>query len=470
MANFKRYLLIPDPIYDSIHIPERLEELIENPLFQRLRFLKQLAFSYLIYPSTTHTRFEHSLGVFHLTHLTLNKLRIELKSRVVVPKKYLDDISSIDLIDSARLKLFDKIVKEENIQYIYETLIAALYHDIGHSAFGHVINILNKRNPNYPKLSNDKLYVKEILGEKTLLNKLINDFSEKIQKDHRCDKIKVENIIEMITRGRHKEPDLNFLGELIHSSIDLDRIDYLNRDCFYSGIINAKIPYNYLISNIRIVPHIRTRKDKQREVHFYLCFDKQARYSLEFILISRYFMYNQIYHHYKEKIVENMITKAIEISIKEGDLEYNQLFKLNDETALQALKRNKKAKNIVEKIYERKIYYPVLKTNFLELDDIVKLKLIEEDLDDFNFIRVWEEKLAEKIGLDSMDVIIDIPTSSYYETAVLLWDEDKQELLNFEDHSQFSNIKLTPMEYVLCAISRKDKIKEAKKELFNTLD
>jgi len=146
------------------------------------------------------------------------------------------------------------------------------------------------------------------------------------------------------------------------------------------------------------------------------------------------------------------------------------LFKLNDETALQALKRNKKAKNIVEKIYERKIYYPVLKTNFLELDDIVKLKLIEEDLDDFNFIRVWEEKLAEKIGLDSMDVIIDIPTSSYYETAVLLWDEDKQELLNFEDHTQFSNISLNPMEYVLCAISRKDKIKEAKKELFNTLD
>jgi len=319
LANFKRYLLIPDPIYDSIHIPERLEKLIENPLFQRLRFLKQLAFSYLIYPSTTHTRFEHSLGIFHLTYLTLNKLRIELKSRIVVHKKYLDDISSIDLIDSAKLKLYDKIVKEENIQYIHETLIAALYHDIGHSAFGHVINILNKRNPNYPKLSNDKLYVKEILGEKTLLNKSINDFSEKIQKDHGCDKIKVENIIEMITRGRHKEPDLNFLGELIHSSIDLDRIDYLNRDCFYSGIINAKIPYNYLISNIRIVPHIRTRKDKQREVHFYLCFDKQARYSLEFILISRYFMYNQIYHHYKEKIVENMITKAIEISIKEGD-------------------------------------------------------------------------------------------------------------------------------------------------------
>lgn len=470
MSYQRKYKLIPDPIYDSVYIQERLMNLIDNPYFQRLRFLKQLAFSFLVYPSTTHTRLEHSLGVFHLANLTINKLRLEIDSRIVIPSSYNNKDKKV--INKAIVNLTNKLTEKRYSHYLFEFLISALYHDIGHSVFGHVINVFNKRNSDYEKLMDDKKYVKELLTDPNKpLIKLIEDFSDKLQKDTNCESININNIIKMITEGRNIEHDLHFLGELIHSSIDLDRLDYLNRDCYYSGIINAKIPYNYIISNIKIVPYI-VLKDEQKEVHFYLCFDDSAKYSIEFLLISRYFMYNQIYHHYKEKIAENMFIKALEINLKTNKLnfEYKHLFEKNDEEILQIFKNFDGSNDIIKRIYNRELYFPIKTKDISEIDSNIKPKLVEIDPNDYRFIKKWEQNLAETIGLDEKDVLIDIPSSTYYETRVLLWNKREEKIINFEDSTQFSNIRLNPIEYVLCAVSDKKKVKEAEQELFNTLD
>lgn len=445
---------------------------IDNPIFQRLRFLKQLSFAYLIYPSATHTRFEHSLGVYHLTNLTLNKLKLELSERIVTPKNYEENEYTKSLIEKAKIKLNNKLNKPKNQKYVIETLIAALYHDIGNGAFGHVIDSINKRNPNFKESYNDKSYAKRIfdnIESNDDLKSVFNELNEELVKIG-IQEVKPDNIIEMITKGRHPEPDLNFLGELIHSSIDLDRIDYINRDCYYSGLINAKIPYNYIISNMRIVPYIRIRKDKKEEVHFYLCFDKSAIYSLEFLLVARYLMYNQVYHQFKEKIVENMVIKAIELSIDENQFNYLDLFEKNDEETLITLKNNARTNEIIDRIYKRKLYFPAVIKRYSELNEFEKMKLIKENIpSDYSSIRIWERNLAKKLNLAEEDVIIDLPISKYYETNVLLWDEDTKNLLNFEDHTQFANIQFKTIDYILCAVSKEEKVKEAHDELFKTI-
>ncbi len=468
------YITIPDPIYDSIRFNRHHLRFIKNTCFQRLRSIRQLSCAYLVFPALNHTRYEHSLGVYHLTSMTLNRIVNEFSdeyfsdNRLVIPKIYEKDNDLINLIREKEEILKEKIKKPN---YIFETLIAALYHDIGQSAFGHLINVFNNRNPKIEGIKNDKDQSRKLILSNPELSKIFKSYNDSLIKK-KLPTINKEHIVAMITEGSHPVPELNFLGELIHSSIDLDRLDYLNRDCYYSGIINANIPYNFIISNIRIFPYVIHSVDgKDPVVLFKLCYDKSALFSIEFLLISRYFMYNQIYHDPIEKIAENMIVKAIEININDGTLEYEKLFTYTDEELLTLLKKNEKTRKTISNLTNGNFYYLVESRRYPQLNEIEKNKIRNLGFGSIRleFLKEWEKNLAESLGIDEKDVIIDLPKTTYYDSKISLWDEESKSITEFSEHTSFKNIFPNSINYILCAISEKKKILEAKKKLFEVI-
>ena len=236
-----RYKYIADPIYDSIHIPGSLLSFINNPIFQNLRYKKQLSCAHLVYPSANHTRFEHSLGVFHLADLFLEKFLPELNKRIKIPHYF----SADEISNQIRPKI-EELRKDLSLgllqHYSYEFLIGALYHDIGQSAFSHLIDNVKKRNPDL-KILNDKEYSETLIRENQDIVEIFSLFNNKLKSklenlfpsvnQFNDLGINIENIISMITKGSHLKPHLYFLGELLNSSIDFDRIDYLNRDSYF---------------------------------------------------------------------------------------------------------------------------------------------------------------------------------------------------------------------------------------------
>jgi len=239
-----------DPVHGFITIPhELIFDIIEHPYFQRLRRIKQLGFSDYVYPGALHTRFHHALGAFHLMRKALNILKIKGV----------------------------KITEQEELS----ASIAILLHDIGHGPFSHTLEHIL-----IPKVSHEsvsKIYMKE-------LNKQF--------------KGKLKMAIDIFEGTYPKQ----FLHQLVSSQLDVDRLDYLTRDSFFTGVNEGVIAYDRIIEMFNV-------KDDQ------LVIDEKGIYSIENFLIARRLMYWQVYLHKTVLCVEQMMIKAIERAkdlIREG--------------------------------------------------------------------------------------------------------------------------------------------------------
>jgi HD superfamily phosphohydrolase len=237
--------IINDPIYGFVDIPnELLFDIIQHPYFQRLRRISQMGLSFLVYPGAHHTRFHHAIGAMHLMQTALNTLKN--KDVEITPEE------------------------EE------ATLIAILLHDIGHGAFSHALeySIIN-------------------ISHETISLKLMQELNEEFNG-------KLDLAIQIFSGKYHKK----FLLELISSQIDVDRLDYLRRDSFYSGVIEGQVNSDRLIKMFNV-------KDNQ------LVIDEKGIYSVEKFIISRRLMYWQVYLHKTgmmlEKILEKILARAVEL-------------------------------------------------------------------------------------------------------------------------------------------------------------
>ncbi len=234
--------IINDPIYGFIDIPNDLIfDIIQHPYFQRLRRISQMGLSYLVYPGAHHTRFHHALGAMHLMQTAINVLKYK----------------NIAITD-----------EEEQA-----ALIAILLHDIGHGPFSHALEY------SIIDVSHEQISL-------AFMNELNRIFNGQL------------SLAITIFKGQYHK---KFLTELISSQVDVDRLDYLRRDSFYSGVIEGQVNSERLIKMLNV-------KDNQ------LVIDEKGIYSVEKFIISRRLMYWQVYFHKTslmlEKVLEKILTRV----------------------------------------------------------------------------------------------------------------------------------------------------------------
>jgi uncharacterized protein len=233
--------IINDPVHGFITIDDPLIfEIISHPYYQRLRRIHQMAFASLVYPGAVHTRLHHSLGAYHLMGLALNELR----------NKGIE------------------ITKEEE----QGAKIAILLHDIGHGPYSHALEKKLIRGVHHEDISILMLQ---------LLNEQFNG--------------QLKNAIDIFT-GEYKK---QFLHQLISGQLDVDRMDYLTRDSFFTGVIEGAIGYD------RILKMLTVHEGE-------LMIEEKAIYTVEKFLVSRRLMYWQVYLHKTVIAAEKMLVNIIE--------------------------------------------------------------------------------------------------------------------------------------------------------------
>lgn len=245
--------IINDPVYGFINIPgDLIFDLIENPWFQRLRNIRQLGLTSFVYPGANHSRFQHCLGAMHLMEMAISTLRS--KGTYISPEE------------------------EEAV------FCAILLHDSGHGPFSHALE-----NSIISGITHEDLSL--------LLMKELNErFGGRL-----------ELAIE-IFKGNYKR---RFLHDLIAGQIDMDRLDYLRRDSFFTGVIEGSVGSDRIIRMLNVV------NDE-------LVVDEKGIYSLEKFLIARRLMYWQVYMHKtviaSETLLVNVLKRAKQLASEGRDL------------------------------------------------------------------------------------------------------------------------------------------------------
>ncbi|HJX71096.1 MAG TPA: HD domain-containing protein [Bacteroidales bacterium] len=233
--------IINDPIYGFIKIPSRLVyELIEHPLVQRLRRIKQLGLTYYVYPGATHTRFQHALGAVYLMDQAIHNLRLK----------------GLEITD----------VEAEAV------LVAILLHDIGHGPFSHALE-----ESIIPQITHEDLSA-------LLMQKLNEECNGKL---------------ELALRIFDNRYGKKFLHQLVSSQLDMDRLDYLRRDSFFTGVTEG------VIGSDRIIKMLDVVNDQ-------LVVEAKGIYSIEKFLVARRLMYWQVYFHKTVIAAEFLLVKLLQ--------------------------------------------------------------------------------------------------------------------------------------------------------------
>ncbi len=240
MNQINKLKILNDPIYGFISIPNPfVYDLIQHPYFQRLRRISQMGLSYLVYPGAHHTRFHHALGCMHIMQKAIEVLRFK---GVSISKD------------------------EEN-----GLLVAILLHDIGHGPFSHAMEHSIVEDVNHEAIS------------LLFMNKLNDEFGGKLSL-----------AIQIFKGDYHRK----FMLQLISSQLDMDRMDYLKRDSFYSGVAEGNISSDRLIQMMTVV------NDQ-------LVIEEKGIYSVEKFLMARRLMYWQVYFHKTSLVAELILTKVL---------------------------------------------------------------------------------------------------------------------------------------------------------------
>jgi HD superfamily phosphohydrolase len=233
--------IINDPVHGFVTVSDPLiYEIISHPWFQRLRRINQMAMSYLVYPGAVHSRLHHALGAYHLMQSAL----FELKQKGV------------------------EITEEEE----QGAKIAILLHDVGHGPFSHALESLLVKN----------------LGHETLSMMIMEELNMEMQG-------KLQTAIDIFKNSYPKK----FLHQLISGQLDVDRMDYLTRDSFFSGVIEGMIGCDRILKMLTV---------HQGE----LMVEEKGIYTIEEFLVSRRLMYWQVYQHKTVLSAEMTLVKILE--------------------------------------------------------------------------------------------------------------------------------------------------------------
>ena len=253
MSQRNKLKILNDPIYGFISIPNALLfDIIEHKYFQRLRRISQMGVSFLVYPGAHHTRFHHALGCMHLMQKAVRVLRFK----------------GVEISDEEAIAL----------------QIAILLHDIGHGPFSHAMEHSIVNGISHEQIS------------ELFMERMNTDFNQNL------------TLAIAIFRGHYGR---KFMHQLISSQLDMDRLDYLKRDSFYTGVAEGAINSERLITMLNVV------NDE-------LVVEMKGIYSVEKFLVARRLMYWQVYLHKTslgaEQLIIRVLKRAKELTEAETDL------------------------------------------------------------------------------------------------------------------------------------------------------
>ncbi|MFO7828164.1 MAG: HD domain-containing protein [Bacteroidales bacterium] len=393
--------ILNDPVYGFINIPSGVAfNIIEHPFFQRLRRIKQLGLTDLVYPGAVHTRFQHTLGAVHLLESAISIIRS--KGHVITED-------------------------EENA-----VTLAILLHDIGHGPFSHTLEKIIIPEYGHEELS--LLYMQEL---------------------NLAFKGKLDLAIQIFKNEYHKK----FLHQLVSSQLDVDRLDYLRRDSFYTGVSEG------VIGSDRIIKMLNVVNDQ-------LVVEAKGIYSIEKFLIARWLMYWQVYLH-KTVVSAEQLLLMIFKRVKYLLLNNEQIFLPE---SLEYFYTNKQKKGLSEMLQ----YYALIDDTDIHtciknwaLDNDKVLALLSERLLNRKLFRVeiqntpFDEKKIKKLTKKASKVL-NLPESDtgYFvftdfisKNAYSVFDEKIQilykngDLVDVADASDMLNVSVlskTVRKYFLC--------------------
>ena len=323
--------IINDPLHGFITFPSKLVyKCIDHPSFQRLRRIRQLGLSSYVYPGATHTRFQHALGVAHLADQTIKVLK-------------------------------DNGVKISKSEW-EGTIIAALLHDVGHGPFSHVLEGV------LIDCAHEELSIQ-------IMHQMNLEFGGKL------------DLAISIFEGNYPR---RFFRQIVSSQLDMDRIDYLSRDSFYTGVVEGLVGGERLLSMMDVV-------DEQ------LVIEEKGIYSVENFLFARHFMYRQVYLHKVVLVLDDMLKIFLH--------RYKKIYKEKrgfSEPLIDILRFSEDKQNVLDKFLlldDIDVFY-VIKRERLANDKILSYiakSILNRQLFRIKFIK--EENLSDLVESQRINVV-----------------------------------------------------------------
>jgi len=317
---------IRDSLHGNLQLNEFEVKLIDTPQIQRLRRIKQLGFTFLVYPGANHTRFEHSIGTMYLASRLSYGLKLPDEQRQILR-------------------------------------VCALLHDAGHGPFSHVSeSVLNESH-------------EELTSKLIMESELSTILSEKYDP---------KEIIALIGGE-------GSLGQIISGDLDVDRMDYLLRDSYYTGVAYGVIDVERLIHNMKLKNG--------------LILKSKGVQAAESMLLARYFMYPSVYQHHTTRIINSMFRRCLKQLFKEGHINPKKIYKYDDADIISTARhQDGLIKDIIHRLDNRKLFKTVYS---LKLDELKNPSAI------FNMdpekIRIFEGNIADELDIPKEYVIIDVP-------------------------------------------------------------
>jgi HD superfamily phosphohydrolase len=366
--------IVRDSLYDLIPLGERELRLINTPAFLRLQQVKQLGFVYRIWPGATHTRYEHSLGCYHLAVRAIRMLLSRGDPGGLQP------------------------VAKKSIQSL---VVAALLHDIGHYPFSHTIEDLGS-----PIVSHERV-------GRSIIEK--SEIATILERDYHLSPERVADIIDP-PHGRSLHPDDELLSHLLSGALDVDKLDYLPRDARACNVPYGGVDVSRLLSSLRV--HMGGESKRVIVV------THKGISPLHSLLHARQEMYDNIYWHHTSRSLQVMLLRAVFDALNEHAITAEQLTGLSDAALLGLLSAANmplSTQRLADNLEARRPYKVVLEVSpaagrfFRRIEalfwDTERRRRVEQHL-------AAELALALEIEIADYEVLIDIPHPEKWEMDV----------------------------------------------------
>lgn len=370
-----------DPIHGFIEVSELELRIIDSAPFQRLRNIRQLATTYLVYPGAEHTRFGHSLGVMHLVTLAFDSALENYKKA-----------NGKDLFDDVRARWYKQLLR-----------LIALTHDLGHAPFSHASEALFDE-----EIEQHENYTKKILIE-TEVAQHVRDIGDEFRRAHGVGEeyCITPELLWLIYGEKNPEldenyimPDYKFLRSFMDSDLDCDKMDYLLRDSHFCGVNYGKYDLSRLLASLSVYT-----KDEHNIMQ--LAIERGGLHVFEEFVIARYFMFIQVYFHKTRRYLDKLLVENITHILPNGKYpdDVNEYLQWDDLAIIDKIKGRQNEDVIAEQFVKRQVMTCVYESS-----------PHSNTRNDFQIFNIIKRALKDKLQIDIME---DTATKQAHKIPVL---------------------------------------------------